>query len=137
MKTLFILLLALPLIIGCEKSYEDPGVNDDIDVSGKFLGTFHRTGGETSNVSILFTGNLFEGESDKMKYPAICRGTFSVDHANDRITFDNTCAWTADFDWTLILDGEYQFDVNEDQSLSIHRTNGNITDEYKLYRVIK
>ena len=123
-------------MIGCEKSYENPG-NNDFDLNGRFIGTFHRTGGETANVSILFTGNSFEGESDKMKYPAICNGTFTVDKGDDKIAFDNACTWTADFDWTLILDGEYSFVVNEDQSLIISRSNGNLTDEYKLYRITK
>ena len=138
MKALFILILAIPLMTGCEKSFENAGDNNDLDLKGRFLGTFHRTGGETANISILFSENSFEGDSDKMKYPAICNGTFTVNNDDDRINFDNACAWSADFDWTLILDGTYNFVVNPDKSLIISRTyENNIRDEYKLYRVTK
>jgi hypothetical protein len=44
-----------------------------------------------------------------MKYPALCRGTYAI--IGDAIIFENECAWTAEFDWSLILSGKYVLKV--------------------------
>ncbi len=74
---------------------------------GTFTGTFQRDLGdsEIANITLTFDGNRWSGTGDYPKYPALCRGTYSIDE--NKITFQNECAWTAEFDWTLILSGEY------------------------------
>ena len=77
---------------------------------GTYVGTFQRitsTGGEISKVTITFSANNWTGQSQFAKYPALCRGTYKVNSA-DKITFENTCPWTAEFDWTLILSQDYK-----------------------------
>jgi hypothetical protein len=41
----------------------------------------------------------------------LCSGTFQSNVANE-ITFFESCTWTADFDWTLILDNKYNLKIS-------------------------
>ena len=54
-----------------------------------------------------FSSNTYSGVSDKPRYPAFCDGTYNIE--KQKIIFVNACVWTADFDWSLILSGEYNF----------------------------
>ena len=93
------------------------------------MGLFTRTGMDTSRVSIFFDQNRFEGQSTQVNYPAICRGTFELDE--NTVTFVDSCAWTANFDWSLILSGTYNINFS-DGTVRIWKTNGAVTDEYLL-----
>ena len=81
---------------------------------GTYVGTFQRQGslslGPISNVTLIFSDSTWSGQSDISKYPALCKGAYSYNGHN--IVFTNHCAWTAEFDWSLILGGElsYSFD---------------------------
>jgi hypothetical protein len=109
----------------------------DADVQlppGKYTGYFVRStqnsNGTPSEVTLLFTAGTFTGSSDVPKYPAICEGTFSINE--DKITFANSCPWTADFDWTLILSGEYTINVDGDQVKFFRDYDGAQADTYVL-----
>jgi len=139
MKLLFILLFVIPAITACKKSQDTiPGTGDEI-LSGRYMGTFYRTTGDTVNVSLLFTDNIFSGSSDRTKYPAICNGTFSMQKNNDayKIQFNDNCIWTADFDWSLILDGDYELVFNPDKSVTIVRHSFASSDYYNLWKVVR
>lgn len=71
---------------------------------------------------------IFSGQSEKTKFPAICEGNYSI--INDSINFENTCFWTAEFDWTLILGGKWKYEVSKDH-LILRKTN---VDRYILAR---
>jgi hypothetical protein len=129
MKWSMFVLISASIIAGCGKTVENRKI-----LNGKYRGTFQRTQGignkEIANVSITFSGNTYSGTSDKPRYPAICNGTYTT---NDKqINFTNGCAWTADFDWTLILNNEYSLQMKGD-SVEIKREYaGQMTDIYKL-----
>lgn len=86
------------------------------------------TGEETGKVEIEFQNMIFSGQSEKTKFPAICEGNYSI--INDSINFENTCFWTAEFDWTLILGGKWKYEVSKDH-LILRKTN---VDRYILAR---
>lgn len=115
------------LIAACKKDSKD---SLPADFEGAYSGTFHRTGMDTTNVTLTFFQNHFEGQSSRQKYPAICQGSF--DGNQDMISFTDSCTWTADFDWSLILNGSYRISFKPGNTLHIWRTNGTITDEYIL-----
>jgi hypothetical protein len=122
MKTKICILLMFALtIVGCVKDAHTIETNID----GNYFGTFERNG-NISNVEISFNNGIFEGEGDVEKFPAICKGSFSI--SDDIISFENDCIWTATLDWTLILSGDWSFTLNNNLLIMTH-TNG---DQYIL-----
>ncbi len=130
MKKIGIAALALSVFWACSKP-----ASENIVLKDRYIGYFNRTGMDTVWVSLLFTGNRFEGNSERAKYPAICGGSFSLQ--GNKIIFTDTCAWTADFDWSLVLNGVYTIEALPEQKFRIWRSNGNIVDEYWLSRPIR
>ena len=123
MKVKLFLVIALITLTNCTTNSE---FTPDY-VSGNYLGVFERNG-ETSTVEIRFIDGTFIGESEIEKFPAICNGVYSTE--DNRITFTNNCIWTADFDWSLILSGEWTFSRNRSELL-LFKSNG---DKYTLIR---
>lgn len=122
------------LLVKSASSKEDLALKDEL--YGRYLGTFSRDGKNTSQVSILFNRDgTYEGSSNIKNFPAICSGTFRVD--GSILTVNDMCAWTADFDWTLIFDGTYTIEDRGENNVRIWRTNGTVTDEYLIGRAIK
>jgi hypothetical protein len=112
----------------------DKTESESSDLYGRYIGIFNRTGMDTAQVSLLFTGNRFEGQSNKQNYPAICRGSFLQD--NNSINFTDSCSWTANFDWSLILSGKFNISFMQG-TVRIWKTNGVVTDEYLLRQPVR
>ena len=127
----FGLLLLMSVLVSCE----DDGfiISEDYNDTVVFEGVFFRSSPTakymTSDVSISFKQNTFIGTSSEDKYPAICEGTFTIN--NGIIDFENSCVWTADFDWTLILSGKWFIDGDQ-EGLTLVKRQGDITDTYIL-----
>jgi hypothetical protein len=119
-------------ILGCESN------NNEWDKipEGVYTGTFQRLPasdeGKIAHVTVTIYSNLWSGESDIIKYPALCYGTYQ--YYNHKIIFTNSCPWTADFDVSLILGGEYDFRLNGNQLEIIRSYPGRSTDtNYDIY----
>ena len=124
MKRGLCLIVLAFILFSCEKSESANHM-----LSGRYMGIFSRTGMDTSQVSLYFDQNRFEGFSSMANYPAICSGTFS--HNDNTVEFVDNCAWPANFDWSLILKGTYNISYS-DGSVRLWKTDGAITDEYLL-----
>jgi hypothetical protein len=120
-SNLLFFLISLTALISCS---EDDTIYSNIE--GYYVGTFQR-GENTSNVELLLTNNEFSGgvtgTEGFYKFPAICRGTYSV--KSKEIVFSNTCFWTAEFDWTLILTGNWIFTF-KNNTLTLKNSIGDI-----------
>jgi hypothetical protein len=115
--------------VSCKKTNSDFIIHE-----GTYVGTFQRLtagGGQISNVTITFSANNWTGQSQLAKYPALCHGTYKTSGA-DYVVFENACPWTAEFDWTLILSGEYKLNANGDTIEISRNYNGAFKDIYKL-----
>ena len=101
--------------------------NDNVenDIDGQYIGTFQR-GENSSNVELTLNDNNFSGESEIVKFPAICNGNYSI--SNGTVKFENQCPWTAEFDWSLILSDTWDFSYAND---TLRLTNS-IGDIYTL-----
>ena len=103
-KTTFLILTFL-FLISCENEESIYKMIPD----GTYKGTFQResvwSSSDTANITLTFSSNQWSGSGDREKYPALCHGTYSIN--GDTIIFGNECAWTAEFDWSLILAGKY------------------------------
>ena len=126
--------LYLFLLVAITSCKEDI-VKETSEIEGTFTGTFIRSSPNAryapSEVTLTFSDGEFQGDSETVKYPAICNGTFLIEGEN--ITFSNSCPWTAEFDWTLILSGEFTYEWRGEE-LVIEKRNGDLHDYYFLTR---
>lgn len=127
MKTLIFGLLII-VGLGCSKNISNSSV-----LEGTYKGTFKRnTSSVIANVTINLSTNNFSCTSNVSRYPAISTGNYQI--LSDSIRFSDASIWTADFDWTFILDGKYKI-TRKDDSLFMSRTYNGIVfteDFYKL-----
>lgn len=98
-----IILSIVTLILGCKK--------DNLNIKdGTYKGTFtvtYSSGTQTGQTTLELKNGKFTCSGNSNRMPAGGSGTFSLD--NDKITFNDGNAWTADFDWNLILNGKYNY----------------------------
>ena len=135
MKRVFFEILALMILISSCKKDNEENANGFIIPEGTYSGTFQRqvSGiGRISNVTLTFERNGWTGQSQYGTYPALCpRGTYKMD-STGQITFESFCVWTADFDWTLILAGEWKLIVNNNNIEFSKEYTSSLKDIYKL-----
>lgn len=112
MKKIFPLIILSILFVGCSTNNSSTEIFD-----GTYIGSFSRISDTGQNpsakVSITFNNGTFEGTSTINEYPAICNGTYEISDSD--ITFSNSCVFTADFDWTYILNGTYTYEVIDNE----------------------
>ncbi len=124
------------LVICCLSFFACSKESASADISGKYSGTFIRTSPlifpTPTDVTLNLNNGSFSGTSSNARYPAICHGSYTND--DEEINFTNACVWTADFDWTLTLDGIYEYEIKGDR-LKIWKESGEITDVYDLRKI--
>lgn len=109
---------AIIMIFACSKEK-----NPELIIDGKYVGTFERDE-RISNVELNLSKNVFSGESDKINFPAIYFGTFSVQ--NKSLSFDNKrLIITTEFDPNLILDGNWNYEF-QDNKLTLTNSRGDL-----------
>ncbi|WP_039144156.1 hypothetical protein [Flavihumibacter solisilvae] len=119
-------------IASCKKSDDKPALYP----KGQYHGTFQRMHIESSQVASVtldFDFPYWTGTSSIPKYPALANGTFR--YKDDALEFTNRSPWTADFDWTLILDGMYLEQRGGDSLLFTKSYGNGWVDVYKLKKV--
>ncbi len=122
MKTKILILIGI-LITTLACNNDDD--NSQPNIEGEYIGIFERND-NTSNVDLTFMNGTWTGESEIVKFPALCNGTYSI--SGNLVTFENACPWTAEFDWTLILVDEWNYNLNGN-TLILTKNNG---DKYTL-----
>jgi hypothetical protein len=104
------------------------------NLDGEYTGTFVRSApnirAQSAKVTLYLAGNTFKGSSDIKNYPAICEGTFTI--TSSKIDVSNDCMFTADFDWSLVLKGEYNYELSGKQLKITRAYPGNKYDTYTL-----
>ncbi|MEM9831488.1 MAG: hypothetical protein AAF944_12680 [Bacteroidota bacterium] len=135
MKQVSIIVILIFFALACQEDDENNPLL--LLEEGTYAGVFYRSSPNarwaTANVILTFENGRFLGSSDTEKYPAICEGTYQLT-GTSQITFENSCTWTADFDWSLILGGEYRI-VKQDQKIVMTREyEGQVADTYELKR---
>lgn len=113
-----ITILSLALLLFFSSCDSDNGGNENsAKLEGVFSGVFtvEYTNGETiSNpVTVTFTNGQYTSSTGLNRFPAGGNGAFEF--GNNTIEFSDENIWTADFDWNLILNGSYEYSLNEDQ----------------------
>ena len=77
---------------------------------GTYKGTFtvtYSSGTQNAQTTLVLKNGKFSCSGNTNRIPAGGSGTFSFD--NKKITFNDENSWTAEFDWNLILRGNYDY----------------------------
>ena len=111
------------VLISCNKNDSEIAIPQI--TNGNYIGIFERNG-VNSNVQLNLNSGTFNGQSTTQKFPALCNGTYSI--TGNTINFEDKCVWTAEFDWTLILNGQWNY-VMSGNILTLTKANG---DKYIL-----
>jgi hypothetical protein len=136
MNKIFIVLLLSFIFISCTKENEDYS-----SISGTYAGTFQRIDTDSplepiSYVELSFLDDgTWTGNSETPKYPALCKGNYKI--KDNIIRFQNTCFWTADFDGTLILDGDFTITYEQHYIVLTKKYSDYLKDVYRLLKPIQ
>ena len=93
------------LFMSCNKDNSDTTISE-----GKYKGTFtvtYNSGKQSGRTTLVLENGRFSCSGNPDRIPAGGSGTYSID--NGKITFVDENMWTADFDWGLILQGQYDY----------------------------
>lgn len=106
MKTKFLIATIFSIAIllsSCDK--------DDLNIKeGTYKGTFtvtYSSETQSGQTTLELKNGKFSCSGNSNRIPAGGSGTFSS--GNNKITFNDENVWTADFDWNLILSGNYDY----------------------------
>ncbi|WP_316805508.1 hypothetical protein [Pedobacter nototheniae] len=129
------------LLLSCKKDQ----VKGEPFISGNYEGTFNYTNGNKTAVSpakISFGPTTYSSAAQPGRKPAGGAGKYTFN--SNSFKFTDTHIWTADFDWSLILNGDYAYKVMGD-SLILTKSFAHIdnapsnalasTYQYRLKRV--
>lgn len=131
MKNLILIIVLLITAQSCKNGNEV-----ESNLSGTYQGTFIRSSMTAkympADVTITFTEKEFSGISNTRVYPAIGEGTYQLKGNN--INFFNKSIWTAEFDWSLILTGDYIL-TKEGNEVIIQRDYKDSNKTFDTYRL--
>ena len=103
-------------------------------LQGEYSGIYFRSSPnaryQAAQVNVVFEESTFNGSSSISRYPAICRGAYTI--SGNTIDFINVCVWTADFDWSYILAGEFSLSVEDDEIVMVRNMGNSTFDTYRL-----
>ncbi|MBN4051265.1 hypothetical protein JYU16_00465 [bacterium AH-315-M05] len=91
------------LITSCKK---DNGPIKTGTYNGNFI-VEYISGTKTGETTVTLKKTKYSCDSGTDRIPAGGSGTYSMD--NNKIIFTDENLWTANFDWGLILNGEYDY----------------------------
>lgn len=129
MKLIRCLLGILLLAAGCDTAR--PKVET---LHGTYVGYFHRSGRDTSQVSLEFQEDKFGGTTDHKHASTLCQGSFQ--QTATTITFTDSCASVNALNQPHVLNGDYYYNFNYDGTLRIWRSTESSEDEYILKKLI-
>lgn len=130
MKNLVYSVLVLLIATACDKDESGSLESLSSTYKGFFIRSSPNAKYQPSEVTLIFTDSTFEGTSSISKYPAICKGTYKL--SGREIEFTNSCFFTADFDWSLILSGKYEIYPEGEGIIIARNTAGGVMDTYNL-----
>ena len=123
--SLFIILISF---LGCDN--ETPKIEE-----GTYVGTFtvfYSSSIESGTTTIVLKDSEYNCSGNSDRIPAGGSGTYSSE--NGKITFTDKNFWTAEFDWGLILNGDYNYSMNGNELLLIAEKGDLGRYEYRLER---
>lgn len=109
---LFIICVLSLVFTSCNKD-EVPSNRINGTYSGTFTVEYLNGDFFTNPVMIKFTGVNYQSSGSSDYFPAGGNGTY--ERSNSTINFYDENYWTANFDWNLILSGEYDYSISDNE----------------------
>src|SRR5215204_6388678 len=125
MKAIVLLFMLFAGGLGCV-----PAGTEVLPLNGTYIGYFHRSGEDTARVMLRFADNSFEGISNKIAYPAIGSGRFK--QSGNSLVFTCRSAEVPAHGVRAALDGEYNFQYNDDGTIRLWKEQSKTGDEFIL-----
>lgn len=103
-------------------------------LNGAYPGTFYYhspSAAISGQVTVTFSENKYASASNSNRIPAAGNGSYQI--LNQQIQFTDTNVRTADFDWGLILNGNYTSQIKSD-SLILTKITPTSFYQYRLKR---
>jgi len=112
MKSKILILITSILLLSCNHDEESTLTQiPNGDYSGIFTVEYNNGDTFSNTVTVRFLeDNVYSSSGNTDYYPAGGNGTFEIN--NSTIKFNDINFWTANFDWNLILNSEYDFSLN-------------------------
>ena len=132
MKSIHLSAILVFFLLSCEEE----GLKYPLLPPGTYEGEYYRWSlatpdPEVAHVHLSLYDGAFSGGSNMARYPAICNGKYWV--SGTTAEFTDLCVWTADFDWTLILNGKFEITTDGDY-FRLVQNKGDWVNVYKLKR---
>lgn len=128
MKPYLITVFCSLILFGCLDN-DDIHLNESV-YEGKFMRLTADTIPVQSPVTLTLNNGTFEGVADSLYYPAIGQGTYTIE--GKTIHFTNTSVWTANFDWSFILQGEYVIEEEGTSKVFIQEVSAGVYNIYQF-----
>ncbi len=124
----------LLLVISNTNSCSEKDLDGSIP-AGDYTGTFsvNYADGSTYSgpVTVSFSSdNTYTSSGNEDRYPAGGNGSYSI--RRGQFSFEDKNLWTANFDWGLILNGEYTYSFTNDKLTLTKTKDGSSTYTYVL-----
>ena len=131
-KIIISVLTGLGLLAACKKQQQSTPIPVG-SYSGRFI--YDNTlalvpNHHESKVTVTFDGVNYTSSGGANRYPAGGSGSYTT--GNNQITFNDINVWTADFDWGLILSGNYNYHYEGDTVVITKPNDWKITYQYRL-----
>lgn len=105
MKKFILIALSITFITGFD---EVERKIEEGTYTGKFKVVYPSGKSCTGKTTIELSHSTYTCTGNEKRFPAGGSGTYSIDNES-KITFQDENMWAADFDWNLILTGEYHY----------------------------
>ncbi|PIB27563.1 hypothetical protein BFP77_11790 [Maribacter sp. 4U21] len=106
-RNMSLILLVVSAALSCDKGDTE---NSVVLQNGTYEGTFTVVYDDTTTfsnpVTVIIDGKEFSSSAGPNRFPAGGNGEYEI--TGNIIEFNDANIWTADFDWGLILSGNYQ-----------------------------
>ena len=121
-----IVIWSISLVYNCNKN----PINSLTSIIGEYKGTYSRISNYRSNnpfiekgpINFKFVEKTYSCGGEMRYLPPSGSGEYKI--VNDKIILKDTGRHTAEFDWTLILNGEFNFIFNNNNSLRLYQYDG-------------
>jgi len=130
MRNLLYLFILSLCFLSCKKD------NSTQQLSGDYSGTFRTLAQGKLMLTQAFDVSLTEDRFKVTKGFKMGSGSYQIG-SNNQAVFQDENPWTADFNWNLLLSGNYTYQIKGDSLIltKIFEPSGSLASQYRLKKI--